>query len=158
MFNLAYMHEQGLGMKKDFFLAKRFYDLAAETNADAKIPVALALLKLQVLYKMDSFLSREDNFFKTLGLDENFSSNWDLYLITIITILLGMIIYSRRPPHEQQQQQASQQQEQQQQQSQNVSPNEPTSDNSEQQQQPTPPPANNSNESSLQNNDNSGVQ
>lgn len=100
MFNLAYMHEKGLGMKKDMHLAKRFYDLAAETNADAKIPVALALLKLQFLYKFESFYNREDNFFKNFGLDKNIASNWDLYLITIITILLGMIIYSRRPPPE----------------------------------------------------------
>lgn len=99
MFNLAYMHEQGLGMKKDIHLAKRFYDLAAETNADAKIPVALALLKLQMIYKFESL--REDNFVKMLmGLDENIASNWDLYLITVITIFLGMIIYSRRPPPE----------------------------------------------------------
>lgn len=99
MFNLAYMHEQGLGMKRDIHLAKRFYDLAAETNADAKIPVALALMKLQFMYKFESL--QEDNFFKLLmGLDENIASNWDLYLITIITILLGMIIYSRRPPPE----------------------------------------------------------
>lgn len=99
MFNLAYMHEQGLGMKKDIHLAKRFYDLAAETNADAKIPVALALLKLQMIYKFESL--REDNFIKMLmGLDENIASNWDLYLITVITIFLGMIIYSRRPPPE----------------------------------------------------------
>lgn len=97
MFNLAYMHEQGLGMKKDIHLAKRFYDLAAETNVDAKIPVALALLKLQFMYKLESL--QEDNLFKLImGLDENIASNWDLYLITIVTILLGMIIYSRRPP------------------------------------------------------------
>ena len=55
MFNLGYMHEQGLGMKKDIHLAKRCYDLAAETNADAKVPVALALLKLQFLYKFENF-------------------------------------------------------------------------------------------------------
>lgn len=53
MFNLGYMHEQGLGMQKDWHLAKRCYDLAAETNADAKVPVALALLKLSVLFKME---------------------------------------------------------------------------------------------------------
>lgn len=99
MFNLAYMHEQGLGMKKDIHLAKRFYDQAAETNADAKIPVALALLKLQLIYKFESL--REDNVFKLLmGLDENIASNWDLYLITVATIFLGMIIYTRRPPPE----------------------------------------------------------
>lgn len=99
MFNLAYMHEQGLGMKKDIHLAKRFYDLAADTNADAKIPVALALIKLQLIYKYESL--REDSLFKMLmGLDENIASNWDLYLITVITIFLGMIIYSRRPAPE----------------------------------------------------------
>ena len=39
MFNLGYMHELGLGMRQDIHLAKRFYDLAAETSVDAKIPV-----------------------------------------------------------------------------------------------------------------------
>lgn len=54
MFNLGYMHEQGLGMKKDIHLAKRCYDLAAETSDDAKVPVALALLKLQWHFKIES--------------------------------------------------------------------------------------------------------
>ena len=31
MFNLAYMHENGLGIKKDLHLAKRFYDMAFDT-------------------------------------------------------------------------------------------------------------------------------
>lgn len=31
-------------------------------------------------------------------MDENIASNWDLYLITILTLVLGMIIYYRRPP------------------------------------------------------------
>lgn len=35
-----------------------------------------------------------------MGLDENIASNWDLYLITVVTILLGMIIYSRRPTNQ----------------------------------------------------------
>lgn len=55
MFNLGYMHEHGLGMKQDWHLAKRCYDLAAETSVDAKVPVALALLKLQMLFKLESF-------------------------------------------------------------------------------------------------------
>lgn len=53
MFNLGYMHEQGLGMKKDWHLAKRCYDLAAETSVDAKVPVALALAKLSVMFKIE---------------------------------------------------------------------------------------------------------
>jgi hypothetical protein len=32
-------------------------------------------------------------------LDENIASNWDLYLITILTLFLGIIIYFRRPPY-----------------------------------------------------------
>lgn len=54
MFNLGYMHEQGLGLKKDIHLAKRFYDLAAETSDDAKVPVAIALLKLQLFFKFET--------------------------------------------------------------------------------------------------------
>lgn len=55
MFNLGYMHEQGLGMRRDVHLAKRCYDLAAETSPDAKVPVALALLKLMIVFNLESF-------------------------------------------------------------------------------------------------------
>ena len=33
-----------------------------------------------------------------LELDENIALNWDLYLITILTLLMGLLIYLRRPP------------------------------------------------------------
>lgn len=55
MFNLGYMHEQGLGMTKDMHLAKRHYDLAAETSPDAKVPVALALFKLNLMFSLQTF-------------------------------------------------------------------------------------------------------
>jgi len=49
MFNLGYMHEQGiLSGKPDFHLAKRYYDMALETDPDAVVPVRLALFKLWV--------------------------------------------------------------------------------------------------------------
>lgn len=54
MFNLGYMHEQGLGMVRDMHLAKRCYDRAAETSADAKVPVALALFKLNLMFSFES--------------------------------------------------------------------------------------------------------
>ncbi|CAH1155478.1 unnamed protein product [Phaedon cochleariae] len=54
MFNLGYMHERGLGMEQDMHLAKRLYDRAADTSSDAKVPVALALLKLNVLFGVES--------------------------------------------------------------------------------------------------------
>ena len=37
-------------MKRDIHLAKRFYDMAAETSVDAKVPVALALAKLAFVF------------------------------------------------------------------------------------------------------------
>lgn len=46
------MYEQGLGTKKDIHLAKRFYDMAAETSTDAQVPVALALMKLGLLFTL----------------------------------------------------------------------------------------------------------
>uniref|UniRef100_T1PCQ8 Sel1 repeat protein n=1 Tax=Musca domestica TaxID=7370 RepID=T1PCQ8_MUSDO len=104
MFNLGYMHEKGLGMKKDWHLAKRLYDLAAVTNADAKVPVAIALLKLQLLAKMESI--KESPYKFIFYLDENIAANWDLYMITILTLLLGFIMYTRRTHEQRQQNQA----------------------------------------------------
>uniref|UniRef100_A0A182Y7P1 Extracellular protein sel-1 n=1 Tax=Anopheles stephensi TaxID=30069 RepID=A0A182Y7P1_ANOST len=95
MFNLGYMHEQGLGMKKDIHLAKRCYDLAADSSVDAKVPVTLALIKLQLLFKLESL--KETPLKIIFNLDENIASNWDLYLITVITILCGAGVYFWRP-------------------------------------------------------------
>eukprot|EP00041_Stephanoeca_diplocostata_P024161 m.605447 g.605447 ORF g.605447 m.605447 type:complete len:297 (-) comp22464_c0_seq23:660-1550(-) len=47
MFNLGWMHEYGVGLPVDLFLAKRFYDSAAEASADAKLPSTIALAILQ---------------------------------------------------------------------------------------------------------------
>lgn len=46
--NLGWMHENGIGAEQSFHLAKRYYDLAAETHAEAFFPVQLALIKLRV--------------------------------------------------------------------------------------------------------------
>lgn len=47
MWNLGWMHENGVGIEQDFHLAKRFYDQALETNSEAYLPVKMALLKLR---------------------------------------------------------------------------------------------------------------
>lgn len=48
MWNLGWMHENGIGgVEQDFHLAKRFYDQALETNAEAYLPVKLSLFKLR---------------------------------------------------------------------------------------------------------------
>uniref|UniRef100_A0A6M2E3V6 Putative extracellular protein sel-1 n=1 Tax=Xenopsylla cheopis TaxID=163159 RepID=A0A6M2E3V6_XENCH len=96
MFNLGYMHEQGLGMAKDPHLAKRCYDMAAETSADARVPVALALFKLSLMLHWKSIM--EGSFHSIFDLDEMLSSNWDLYLISTLTALLGVLVYFRRAP------------------------------------------------------------
>ena len=40
---------------QDVHLAKRFYDMAAETSIDAQVPVVLALVKLALFYGVDVF-------------------------------------------------------------------------------------------------------
>lgn len=50
-----------------------------------------------------------------LNLNETLGSDWDIYLITLLSAILGMIVYYRRPqpqPLLQQQQQNVQQQQQ----------------------------------------------
>ena len=47
IFNLGLMYETGDGVAQDFHLAKRFYDQAAELDADARLPGKVALYILQ---------------------------------------------------------------------------------------------------------------
>ncbi|CAH2007378.1 unnamed protein product [Acanthoscelides obtectus] len=95
MFNLGYMHERGLGMQRDAHLAKRLYDRAAETSIDARVPVALALLKLQLVVGLESL--QETPLYNAVDLNSTVGSNWDLYLITALAAVLGGIVYFRRP-------------------------------------------------------------
>src|SRR5688572_23949988 len=46
VFAYSYMHEKGLGVPKDYSLAKRYYDQALESDPEAFVPVRLALLRL----------------------------------------------------------------------------------------------------------------
>ncbi|XP_074600719.1 HMG-coA reductase degradation 3 isoform X2 [Brevipalpus obovatus] len=99
LFNLAYMHEQGLGLKKDFHLAKRYYDMAADSSADAHVPVALAKFKLAFVYGAESLqkydwslVTSHFNITKILGPD------WDLYLMTFMALMLGLVVAIRRMP------------------------------------------------------------
>lgn len=96
MFNLGYMHERGLGLAKDRYLAKRCYDQAAEASPDAKIPVALALIKLSFLFGLD-YLQEFSLVDQLEKWDEMLGPNWDLYLIGILAWMLSLIIYYRRP-------------------------------------------------------------
>ncbi|CAH8562295.1 unnamed protein product [Dicrocoelium dendriticum] len=112
MFNLAYMHEQGLGLKRDIHLAKRYYDMAAEASSEAKAPVFLALLKLSLSFGTE-FLQEWPvvKFFNTLfesaagaesmktnaqsvTSDPRITMDWDFYAIPMLAgLLLALIVY-----------------------------------------------------------------
>lgn len=46
--NLGWMHELGIGVAKDYHLAKRYYDLALVTGPEAFLPVKLSLIRLHI--------------------------------------------------------------------------------------------------------------
>lgn len=48
MWNLGWMHENGIGVEQDYHLAKRYYDQALETNRESYLPVKLSLFKLRM--------------------------------------------------------------------------------------------------------------
>lgn len=94
------------------------------------------------------FLVQQSPFKILLQLDENIASNWDLYLITILTLLLGMVIYLRRPPapeplpnqpNDEQAQPVPPQQQQHQQDQPNTTPSQTTSQTPAETQQSTQP-------------------
>ncbi|KAM4633110.1 protein sel-1 homolog 1 isoform 2-T2 [Polymixia lowei] len=101
MFNLGYMHEKGLGIKQDIHLAKRFYDMAAEASPDAQVPVFLALCKLGLVYALQYLqdLNVKD-LITQVDLDQLLGPEWDLYLMTVIALLLGTVIAYRQRQHQ----------------------------------------------------------
>ncbi|XP_074081949.1 protein sel-1 homolog 2 isoform X3 [Macrotis lagotis] len=93
MFNLAYMYEHGLGISKDIHLARRLYDLAAETSPDAHIPVFLALLKLEMMHLIKDFRFYKYNMkWRWLKLENTLGPNWDLFFIGLIIVLLIILL------------------------------------------------------------------
>ncbi|PWN28945.1 hypothetical protein BDZ90DRAFT_134936 [Jaminaea rosea] len=47
--NMGHLYEEGLGVpRRDFHLAKRYYDMALEINAEAYLPVMLSLVRLHI--------------------------------------------------------------------------------------------------------------
>lgn len=55
LYNLGWMHENGVGLNQDYHLAKRYYDSALETNEEAYLPVKLSLLKLRARSAWNTF-------------------------------------------------------------------------------------------------------
>uniref|UniRef100_A0A8C4DYY4 Fibronectin type-II domain-containing protein n=1 Tax=Dicentrarchus labrax TaxID=13489 RepID=A0A8C4DYY4_DICLA len=101
MFNLGYMHEKGLGIKQDIHLAKRFYDMAAEASPDAQVPVFLALCKLGLIYTLQYLQDLNvSTLISQVDLDQILGPEWDLYLMTVIALLLGTVIAYRQRQHQ----------------------------------------------------------
>jgi len=86
MFNLAYMHENGLGLKKDLHLAKRFYDMAFDTSVEAHLPVTLALFKLNLIFYLEKLFKPS-----LIEILLNTDEFWDVYLMTCIAGLITIV-------------------------------------------------------------------
>jgi SEL1 protein len=98
MFNLAYMHENGLGLRRDMHLAKRFYDMALETSSEAHFPVTLALLKLNILFLTEDLLKNYslERIFTQPVLMELFGELWDIYLMIVLVGAFAALYLLRR--------------------------------------------------------------
>ena len=105
---------------QDYHLAKRYYDMAAETSADAIIPVNLALLKMNAINMYEvmdyryiitvSCMSIDLNMIiiifslsQYLGIDSLSSrmesllgEQWDIYLISVMSGLVVLVMVWRR--------------------------------------------------------------
>lgn len=87
-FNIAYMHERGLGLKKDIHLARRYYDLASEASEEAQVPVALVMMKLKILRFLDT--SHLNQFLEFMKIE------WDICFMTILVIFIAFMLITRR--------------------------------------------------------------
>nr|XP_051702167.1 protein sel-1 homolog 2 isoform X4 [Oryctolagus cuniculus] len=99
MFNLAYMYEHGLGITKDIHLARRLYDMAAETSPDAHIPVFFALMKLETMHFLRDilFFNQFTMKWKWMKLDNTLGPYWDFFVIGLI---IAMLIFLLRNHHQ----------------------------------------------------------
>ena len=71
--------------------------MAAEASTDAKVPVALALAKLTMLFGLKYLTEQEwKDLIATLDPATYLGPDWDLYLITTLLGLLVLVVYWRR--------------------------------------------------------------
>ena len=85
-FNLGYMHERGLGFKRDFYLAKRHYDLAKQASEDAYMPCTIALVKIGVLWAFEAISDQVCFSSLVLLALKCFLVTWLFYLLLRCTI------------------------------------------------------------------------
>ena len=110
-FNLGYMHEWGLGLKQDFPLAKRHYDLAKAASKQAGFAVQIALLTMNLHEHLAQLYSawqdqRKDRQKMTNSLMEKGETkldviikhliSWESLLIIILTYILSKLLKHRQ--------------------------------------------------------------
>ncbi|KAI0981670.1 hypothetical protein GJ496_004801 [Pomphorhynchus laevis] len=86
LFNLGYMYEKGLGLRKDLHLAKRFYDKASIASSEAILPTSLALFKLRLHFLHDQLLQYSP-FKRTVILLK------EMRALRIGTLISGLLIF-----------------------------------------------------------------
>lgn len=103
-FNLGWMHQHGLGLDKDKYLAKRYYDQAIEVNpTEATLPSTLAILYLQA----EEFLGFAGKHAGSITISDvngkieklvfqYVGVNWDIYFGLFLLCILVFVIAFRR--------------------------------------------------------------
>ncbi|XP_029392483.1 protein sel-1 homolog 2 isoform X2 [Mus pahari] len=79
---------------KDIHLARRLYDMAAQTSPDAHIPVFFALMKLETMHLLHDilFFNQFTMKWKWLKLDSTVGPYWDLLVIGLIVAMLIFLL------------------------------------------------------------------
>jgi SEL1 protein len=88
--NLGWMYENGMSVEQDFHMAKRYYDLALETNDEAYLPVKLSLLRLRVRSFWNRITHGKANSIQT---EPGESTLCFTYLPCLITICYSLVWY-----------------------------------------------------------------
>eukprot|EP00850_Spirogloea_muscicola_P020823 SM000228S07363 [mRNA] locus=s228:62161:65847:+ [translate_table: standard] len=103
MFNLGYMHEHGQGLPTDYFLAKRYYDLALTTDPTAALPVKIALFLLRLRQdNSNSLVIRFADFLPELAprsaevFKQFYEGEGNVLVATLLTVLIGVLYIRQR--------------------------------------------------------------
>ncbi|XP_048204737.1 protein sel-1 homolog 2 isoform X2 [Perognathus longimembris pacificus] len=78
---------------KDIHLARRLYDMAAQTSPDAHIPVFFALMKLETMHLLRDILFFNFTMrWKWMKLDNTIGPYWDLFVIGLLVATLIFLL------------------------------------------------------------------
>nr|XP_023481869.1 protein sel-1 homolog 2 isoform X3 [Equus caballus] len=82
---------------KDIHLARRLYDMAAQTSPDARIPVFFALMRLETVHLLQDilFFNQFTMRRKWKKLDNTLGPYWDLFVIGLIVAMLIFLLRNR---------------------------------------------------------------